>query len=234
MPVTTTWSSHSFASVRVSPGRMPIVVPPALFAPRAAAAITSPSPPVTTVAPRPASSRPTGLGTLLVLLTAADHGDLHHAAERRRARRARSSAAASRAGTSRGSCATVTRRSSARRTSCSTRRSYPRRRRERSSRGTPSCRSARCAPTPSSCSASAQSLDLEAQHRRPSTDRDAAVARSRLALGAVPRTLPIPGLAEHGARVQVARRRDLSAQPRPPAARGGRRSARRRRSGRGC
>src|SRR6201987_3013425 len=59
MPVTTTWSIHGFASVRVSPGRIPIVVPPALFAPRAAAAITSPSPPVITVAPRSASSRPT-------------------------------------------------------------------------------------------------------------------------------------------------------------------------------
>src|SRR5438552_3613639 len=59
MPVTTTWSSHGFASARVSPGRIPIVVPPALLAPRAAAAITSPSPPVTTVAPRSASSPPT-------------------------------------------------------------------------------------------------------------------------------------------------------------------------------
>src|SRR5207248_8053382 len=38
---------------------MPIVVPPADFAPRAAAAITSPRPPHTTVAPRSASSRPT-------------------------------------------------------------------------------------------------------------------------------------------------------------------------------
>src|SRR5204863_569716 len=59
MPVTTTWSSHGFASARDSPGRIPIVVPPALLAPRAAAAITSPSPPVTTVAPPSASSRPT-------------------------------------------------------------------------------------------------------------------------------------------------------------------------------
>src|SRR5690349_3001020 len=59
MPVTTTWSSQGFPSARDSPGRIPIVVPPALFAPRAAAAITSPSPPVTTVAPPSASSRPT-------------------------------------------------------------------------------------------------------------------------------------------------------------------------------
>src|SRR5579862_4468892 len=59
MPVTTAWSIHSFMPSRVSPGRIPIVVPPALFAPRAAAAITSPRPPVTTVAPRSASSRPT-------------------------------------------------------------------------------------------------------------------------------------------------------------------------------
>ena len=59
MPVTTAWSIHSLASARDSPGRIPIVVPPADFAPRAAAAITSPSPPQTTVAPRSASSRPT-------------------------------------------------------------------------------------------------------------------------------------------------------------------------------
>ena len=38
-PVTTTWSIHSFAARRVSPGRTPIVVPPAAFAPRAAAGI---------------------------------------------------------------------------------------------------------------------------------------------------------------------------------------------------
>ncbi len=59
MPVTTAWSIHSFASARLLPGRMPIVVPPAFFAPRAAAAITSPRPPVTTVQPRSASRRPT-------------------------------------------------------------------------------------------------------------------------------------------------------------------------------
>src|SRR5579862_4485185 len=59
MPVTTTWSSHSFAPARVSPGTIPNVAPPALFAPRDAAAITSPRPPVTTVAPASASRRPT-------------------------------------------------------------------------------------------------------------------------------------------------------------------------------
>ena len=58
-PVATAWSTHSFASLRLVPGRMPIVVPPAAFAPRIAAAITSPSPPVTTLQPRSARSRPT-------------------------------------------------------------------------------------------------------------------------------------------------------------------------------
>src|SRR5205809_800386 len=58
-PVTTAWSIHWFASARVWPGRMRIVVPPADFAPRAAASITSPSPPLTTVQPRSARSRPT-------------------------------------------------------------------------------------------------------------------------------------------------------------------------------
>ena len=46
-----------------------------------------------------------------------------------------------------------------------------------------------------------------------------------VALGAVPRTLPIPGLAEHGARLQVPGRRDPPAQPRPARARGGRGAA---------
>src|SRR5512132_156650 len=58
-PVTTTWSIHSLASPRFDPGRIPIVVPPPNFAPRAAAAITSPRPPQTTVHPRSASNRPT-------------------------------------------------------------------------------------------------------------------------------------------------------------------------------
>src|SRR5262249_6217056 len=58
IPVTTTWSIHSLASSRRSPGRIPIVVPPALFAPRAAAAMTSPRPPVTTVQPPSAIMRP--------------------------------------------------------------------------------------------------------------------------------------------------------------------------------
>jgi hypothetical protein len=59
MPVTTTWSAHAFAAARSSPGRIAIVVPPAAFAPRCAASITSPRPPVTTVQPRSPSSRPT-------------------------------------------------------------------------------------------------------------------------------------------------------------------------------
>ena len=59
IPVTTTWSAHGFAPSRRSPGRIAIVVPPADFAPRCAAAMTSPSPPVTTVHPRSARSRPT-------------------------------------------------------------------------------------------------------------------------------------------------------------------------------
>src|SRR5947208_1869847 len=59
IPVTTTWSIHSFASACISPGRIPIVVPPADFAPRAAAPMTSPRPPQTTVQPRSARSRPT-------------------------------------------------------------------------------------------------------------------------------------------------------------------------------
>ena len=42
-----------------APGRIAIVVPPARFAPRWAAAITSSSPPVTTTQPRSARSRPT-------------------------------------------------------------------------------------------------------------------------------------------------------------------------------
>jgi hypothetical protein len=75
MPVTTTWSIHSFALSRISVGRMPIVAPPALLAPRAAAAITSPRPPVTTVAPL-GEEPPDLLGVLLVLRPAADYGNL--------------------------------------------------------------------------------------------------------------------------------------------------------------
>ena len=59
IPVTTTWSAHGFASACDSPGRIARVLPPASFAPRWAAAITSPRPPVTTVQPRSASRRPT-------------------------------------------------------------------------------------------------------------------------------------------------------------------------------
>src|SRR5262245_62568336 len=59
MPVTTTWSAQRFAAFRFSPGRIASVTPPAAFAPRWAAAITSSRPPVTTVHPRSASRRPT-------------------------------------------------------------------------------------------------------------------------------------------------------------------------------
>ena len=55
----------------------PIAAPPAfLGALEAAAAMTSPSPPVTTVQPRSASKRPTP-GPRLVLAAAADDGDLN-------------------------------------------------------------------------------------------------------------------------------------------------------------
>ena len=80
--VTTTWSSHSFASARGSPGRMPIVVPPASLAPRAAAAITSPRPPVTTVAAALGEQPPDLLRAGLVLASAADHRDLTSATAR--------------------------------------------------------------------------------------------------------------------------------------------------------
>src|SRR3954454_10218015 len=57
-PVGRLTSRWAFASERSSPGRMPTVVPPACFAPRDAASITPPRPPVTTVAPSSASRRP--------------------------------------------------------------------------------------------------------------------------------------------------------------------------------
>ena len=92
MPVTTAWSIHSFASARDSPGRIPIVVPPADFAPRAAAAITSPSPPQTTVAPALGEQPPDLLRARLVLDAAADHRDLGHGVRRRRVAAASASA----------------------------------------------------------------------------------------------------------------------------------------------
>ena len=112
-----------------------------------------------------------------------------------------SSAEGSPARTSRGCSAAAARRSSTPTTSCSTRRSCPRRRPGRSSRATSSSRCGRCAPTPS-CS-SAASVSATPRLARSSPRRSAARSRSatsarRVALGAVPRTFPVPGLAEHG------------------------------------
>ena len=53
-------------------------------------------------------------------------------------------------------------------------------------------------------------------------DVDVRYEKLVVALGAVARTLPIPGLAEHGLGFKSPRRRDLPPQPRPPRARGGR------------
>ena len=56
--------THSFASARSGPGSSPIVIPPALAAPRQAASITPPRPPQMTVAPARASSEPHRRGDL--------------------------------------------------------------------------------------------------------------------------------------------------------------------------
>ena len=78
----------------------------------------------------------------------------------------------------------------------------------------------------------ATAVDLEARTARSRRDErlvDRPLgASSCVALGASSRTLPVPGLTEHGALLQVARRRDPPPQPRPAPARGGRRGARRR------
>src|SRR4029079_13083264 len=58
IPVTTTWSAQGFAALRFSPGRIASVTPPAVLAPRCAAAITPSRPPVTTVQPHSARRRP--------------------------------------------------------------------------------------------------------------------------------------------------------------------------------
>src|SRR5581483_5804944 len=58
-PVATTCEQCSLASPGSAPGRIPITVPPAPAAPRAAASIAPPSPPHTTTAPASASRRPT-------------------------------------------------------------------------------------------------------------------------------------------------------------------------------
>src|SRR5438132_1053169 len=59
IPVASATSMSGFASRGSFPGRMPTVSPPACFAPRAAAAITPPSPPHSRTAPRSAIRRPT-------------------------------------------------------------------------------------------------------------------------------------------------------------------------------
>src|SRR5213593_4613030 len=59
MPVVIATSTYAFASRLSRPGRIPITSPPAFFAPRLTASITPESPPVTTTAPRSASSFPT-------------------------------------------------------------------------------------------------------------------------------------------------------------------------------
>src|SRR5436309_7801305 len=59
MPVVIATSTYAFASRLSRPGRIPITSPPAFFAPRLTASITPERPPVTTTAPRSASSFPT-------------------------------------------------------------------------------------------------------------------------------------------------------------------------------
>ena len=123
---------------------------------------------------------------------ATTRGTRRHARHRRRLRgRVRRQAARPERG----------RRSSARRTSCSTRRSCRRPPPGHSSRATSSSRSARCAAARSSCSgARPRSTRTRARSpSRPTTPRSrSATASSSIALGAISRTLPIPGLAEHG------------------------------------
>ena len=58
-PVATTAVACAVAPSRDSPGTIAITWPPAAAAPRDAASITPPRPPVTTTAPAPASNRPT-------------------------------------------------------------------------------------------------------------------------------------------------------------------------------
>src|SRR5215210_8089650 len=58
-PVATEYVRYLFCLLRSSSGRIPMAVPPASVAPRAAASITPESPPQTTVAPLSATSLPT-------------------------------------------------------------------------------------------------------------------------------------------------------------------------------
>src|SRR5439155_5791133 len=57
-PVGIATSTYGFASERSRPGRIPTVWPPADFAPRQAASITPPRPPVTRTAPSSAKRLP--------------------------------------------------------------------------------------------------------------------------------------------------------------------------------
>src|SRR5688572_1780627 len=59
IPVVIATSTYAFASRLSRPGRIPMTRPPAFFAPRLTASITPERPPVTTTAPRSASSFPT-------------------------------------------------------------------------------------------------------------------------------------------------------------------------------
>ena len=172
------------------------------------AAMTSPRPPVTTVQPRSASSLPTSSAAsspprrcritdtwtaTVVSMTAWSDG--RHAAGRS------SSEGVRREPTSPASSGSAARRSSRPRTSCRTRRSSPRRAPARSSRATSSSRSARCARTPSSCSAGSDALDASAEVVLADTlagRLEIAYEHLVVALGAVTRSLPVPGLAEHG------------------------------------
>ena len=77
----------------------------------------------------------------------------------------------------------------------------PRRPPARSSRGTSSCRCARCAPMRSSCSGARRHSTSALARSRPT--RSPGRPRSRyerlvVALGAVDRVFPVPGLVEHG------------------------------------
>ena len=117
-------------------------------------------------------------------------------------------------------------RSSTTSTSCSTRRSCRAPRRARSSRATSWCRCARSSTAPT-CASGRSPARPRAQRApgalargprrgaRTTTSSSSRSARSR-------RTLPVPGLAEHGIGFKIAARGDRAAQPRAVDARGGR------------
>ena len=195
------------ASSRRSPGRIAMVVPPAAFAPRWAAAMTSSSPPVDDDA-SPLGEEPSDrFGVALVLPSApydrhltchgcdprgggASRGTGRHPRRGRRLRR-RLRRAAPR---------------EARRDDRESRQLHaltpllPEAAAGRSSRDTSSCRCGPCARTRSSCSAaSSRGTRAEVGRRRdPRGAFEIGYERLVVALGAVPRTFPVPGLAEHG------------------------------------